>query len=81
MDESLPPLAFEELSPSLQALLGSRIAERIQEWIREAEMSAREHLGRNRERLERLAEGLLRSETLHRPAILAILGEAEEDSR
>jgi cell division protease FtsH len=73
MDESLPPIAFSALEPGLQVVLGPRVAERVQAWIQEAEDTARRHLELHRGRLERLAEGVLAAETLHRPDILALL--------
>ena len=78
MDDTLPPLSFGDLAPSIQNLLGHRVAERIEVWILEAEMCARHHLEKNCDRLERLAEGLLRAETLHRPEILTLLGTPTE---
>ncbi len=73
MDEGLPPVAFHALEPGLQVVLGPRIAERVQAWIQEAEDTARRHLELHRGRLERLAEGVLAAETLHRPDILTLL--------
>ena len=70
MDEGLPPVAFAALAPGLQVVLGPRVAERVQAWIQEAEDTARQHLELHWGRLERLAEGVLAAETLHRPEIL-----------
>lgn len=73
MDEGLPPIAFSALEPGLQVVLGPCIAERVQAWIKEAEDTARRHLELHRGRLDRLAEGVLAVETLHRPEILKLL--------
>lgn len=73
MDEGLPPVAFAALAPGLQVVLSPRVAEPVQAWIREAEDTARRHLELHRGRLERLAEGVLQAETLHRPEILKLL--------
>jgi ATP-dependent Zn protease len=58
---------------TLQNVVARQFVDRIQAWIAEAEREAVEHLGRNQNRLDCLAEGLLQAETLHRPAILALL--------
>jgi ATP-dependent Zn protease len=73
MDDTLPPLAVEQLPLTLQNVVARQFVDRIQAWIAEAEREAVEHLGRNQNRLDCLAEGLLQAETLHRPAILALL--------
>lgn len=80
MDEALPPIAFSALEPGLQVVLSPRVAERVQAWIREAEDTARRHLELHRGRLERLAEGVLAAETLHRPDILKLLAPQEAES-
>ncbi|MDE3032681.1 MAG: AAA family ATPase [Acidobacteriota bacterium] len=77
MDEGLPPVAFHALEPGLQVVLGPRIAERVQAWIQDAEDTARQHLELHWGRVARLAEGVLRAETLHRPDILKLLATDE----
>ena len=80
MDPKFPLLSMEALSISVQHSLAPQLLERIQHWILSAETVARAELTRDYERLKALATRLAEVEALHRPDLLAILGDPAPSS-
>ena len=74
LDPEFGPVGLSGLPSSAQGHFQSKAAERVRFWIEEAEKAAKQVLDEHADKLEALAEALLKAETMDAEAIERVLG-------
>jgi len=78
LDAELPNLSLDALAVNLQDALAPRVLDRVENWLKAAEATARRELAKHQGTLDHLTQALLEKETLHRMDLLKLLGNGSQ---